>query len=282
VAEGSPNLRAYLVRLAVLAAGLFGLIGAAILHELGRLGLGGTLALEYVAVCCVVWGLNGFVFRRVALSWFSLPIFSAAVFGVLFFLAYFVRGVVGPFVIDSAGRFVGLVRLADLVFYAMAVMTIGGAAGCAFSRNIIYSAWSLLFAFLGVAGLYVMLGADFPAVAQVLIYVGGVLVLILFAIMLTKQIGEDPKLTNAHLGLPAGAALAALTIGTLTWMAVNAPWKIAPAVSWEPVSTSLGIAFLTDFLLPFEVASVVLLAALVGAVVIARKEIKETSDTILQ
>ena len=282
MAEGSSNLRAYLVRLAVLAAGLFAVIGAALLHELGGLGLGGTLALEYLAVCAVVWGLNGFIFRRLVLSWVSLPVFSAAVFGVLFFVAYFLGGVVGPFVVDSAGRFVGLVRLADLVFYAMAVMTIAGAAGCAFSRNIIYSAWSLLFAFLGVAGLYVMLGADFPAVAQVLIYVGGVLVLILFAIMLTKQIGEDPKLTNAHLGLPAGAALAALTVGTLTWMAVNAPWKIAPVVSWEPISSALGIAFLTDFLLPFEVASVVLLAALVGAVVIARKEIKETSDTVLE
>ncbi|MGE5048022.1 MAG: NADH-quinone oxidoreductase subunit J [Deltaproteobacteria bacterium] len=282
MAEGSSNLRAYLVRLAVLAAGLLLIVGAAVLHKLGVLPLGGTIALEYLAVCCVVWGLNAFLFRRLALSWFSLLVFSAAVFGVLFFVAYFVGGVVGPFVVDSAGRFVGLVKLADLVFYAMAVMTIAGAAGCAFSRNIIYSAWSLLFAFLGVAGIYVMLGADFPAVAQVLIYVGGVLVLILFAIMLTKQIGEDPKLTNAHLGLPAGAALAALTIGTLTWMAVNAPWKIAPVVSWEPISGALGIAFLTDFLLPFEVASVVLLAALVGAVVIARKEIKETSDTVLQ
>jgi NADH-quinone oxidoreductase subunit J len=204
------------------------------------------------------------------------------VFGVLFLIGYFLGGVVGPFLVDSAGRFVGLVRLGDLVFYALAVTTIAGAAGCAFSRNIIYSAWALLFAFLGVAGLYVMLGADFPAVAQVLIYVGGVLVLILFAIMLTKQIGEDPKLTNAHLGLPIGAALAAATIATLTWMAINAPWKTVETVSWAPTSAGLGIAFLTDFLLPFEVASVVLLAALIGAVVIARKEIKETTDTVLE
>jgi NADH-quinone oxidoreductase subunit J len=282
VAEGSSNLRAYLVRLAVLAAGLAGMIGAAVLHKLVGLGLGWTLGLEYFSVCAVVWGVNGFFFRRLPLSGFLLLVFSAAVFGVLFLLAYFVRDVVGPFLIDSGGRFVGLVRLGDLVFYAMAAMTLAGAAGCAFSRNIIYSAWALLFAFLGIAGLYVFLGADFPAVAQVLIYVGGVLVLILFAIMLTKQIGGDPSLTNAHLGLPVGAALAVATIGTLTWMAVNAPWKTVPAPSYEPVSAALGIAFLTDFLLPFEVASVVLLAALVGAVVIARKEIKETSDTVLQ
>src|SRR5437588_10627250 len=107
-------------------------------------------------------------------------------------------------------------------------MTVAGAAGSAFSRNIIYSGWALLFAFLGVAGLYVFLGADFPAVAQVLIYVGGILVLILFAIMLTKQIGGDPNLPNAHLGLPIGAALAALTVGTLAYMALMAPWKTVP------------------------------------------------------
>jgi NADH-quinone oxidoreductase subunit J len=128
----------------------------------------------------------------------------------------------------------------------------------------------------------VFLGADFPAVAQVLIYVGGVLVLILFAIMLTKQIGEDPKLTNAHLALPVGGALGAATIATLTYMAVMAPWKTIEAPSYAPTSAGLGIAFLTEYLLPFEVASVVLLAALVGAVIIARKEIKETSDAVLQ
>ena len=135
---------------------------------------------------------------------------------------------------------------------------------------------------MGVAGIYVFLGADFPAVAQVLIYVGGILVLILFAIMLTKQIGEDPKLTNAHLALPVGGVLAIVTIATLTYMAVMAPWKIEPHPGYQPVSAGLGIAFLTEYLLPFEVASVVLLAALIGSVIIARKEIKETQDTVLQ
>ncbi len=282
MAEIPSNLRAALVRIGVLALGLAGIVGAALLHRLAGLGLGWTLGLEYVAIVCVVWGLNGFLFRTLPLSGFSLLVFSAAAFGVLFLVAYFVGDVVGPFLVDSAGRIVGLVHLTDLLFYAFAVMTIGGAAGCAFSRNLIYSAWALLFAFMGVAGLYVFLGADFPAVAQVLIYVGGILVLILFAIMLTKQIGEDPRLSNAHLGLPVGAALAVVTVGTLTYMAVMAPWKVVAEPSWEPVSAGLGVAFLTDFLLPFEVASVVLLAALIGAVIIARKEIKETTDTVLQ
>jgi NAD(P)H-quinone oxidoreductase subunit 6 len=273
-------LRAYLLRLFVLALGLAGIVGAAALHALGHLGLGWTLFAEYLAVTCVVWGLNSFVLRRLPLSGPLLFVFSAGAFGVLFFVAFFVGSVMGPFLIDAATRSVSFVHLVDLAFYLFAVMTVLGAAGCAFSQNIIYSAWSLLFAFMGVAGLYVFLGADFPAVAQVLIYVGGILVLILFAIMLTKQIGEDPKLTNAHLALPVGAALGAVTLGTLTYMAVMAPWKLVAEPSYEPVSAGLGVAFLTDYLLPFEVASVVLLAALIGSVIIARKEIKETSDSV--
>jgi NAD(P)H-quinone oxidoreductase subunit 6 len=235
----------------------------------------------YLALTAFLWGLNGFAFRRLPLSGIPLFLFSAALFGVLFLLGYFVGAVAGPFLGDAAGRIIPYVHLADAIFLLFAIMAIAGAGGTAFSRNIIYSAWSLLFAFLGVAGLYVFLGADFPAVAQVLIYVGGVLVLILFAIMLTKQIGEDPKLTNAHLQLPAGAALAVVTVAMLTYMAFMAPWKTVATPSYEPSSAGLGIAFLTEYLLPFEFASVVLLAALVGAVVIARKEIKETSETVL-
>src|SRR5438105_3372184 len=203
----SSNLRAYLVRLAVLLAGLFLLAGAGLLHRFAQLPTALTLLAQYLGMVGILWGLNAFFFRRVPLTGVVLFVFSGAAFGVLFFLGFFLQEIVGPWLIDSAGRFIGLVRLTDLIFYAFALMTVLGAAGCAFSGNIIYSAWSLLFAFMGVAGLYVFLGADFPAVAQVLIYVGGILVLILFAIMLTKQIGEDPKLTNAHLAPPAVAAL---------------------------------------------------------------------------
>jgi len=269
-----------LIRVFFMLAGLMvgvGVLGARLLS--GRpLGAIALVAL-YLAVTAFLYGLNGFAFRRLPLGFGPLLfLFSAALFGVLFLLGYLLGGVAGPFVIDAANRLIPYVKLTDAVFYLFAVMTCAGAAGCAFSRNIIYSAWSLLFALLGAAGLYVFLGADFPAVAQVLIYVGGVLVLILFAIMLTKQIGGDPKLTNAHVGFPAGIALAIVTTATLTYTAIMAPWKVVAERSWQPTTQRLGIAFLTDYLLPFEVASVVLLAALIGAVVIARKEIKETSD----
>ena len=282
---GQSALREAAVRgLAILASLLLGggVIVARIFARSSSLASDVVFVLAlYLALTAFLWGLNGFAFRRLPLSGIPLFLFSAAAFGVLFLLGYFVGGVAGPFLGDAASRIVPYIHVADAVFFLFAVMTIGGAAGTAFSRNIIYSAWSLLFAFLGVAGLYVFLGADFPAVAQVLIYVGGVLVLILFAIMLTKQIGEDPKLTNAHLQLPAGAALAAVTVATLAYTAFMAPWKTVASPSYDPTSAGLGVAFLTEYLLPFEFASVVLLAALVGAVVIARKEIKETSETVL-
>ena len=283
VREPRRTIAEGLLRVGMMLAGLMvgvGVLGARLLsgQPLRPIAL---LAL-YLAVTAFVFGLNGFAFRRLPLGWGPwLFLFSAALFGVLFLLGYLVGGVAGPFVVDAANRVIPYVKLADAVFYLFAVMTCGGAGGCAFSRNIIYSAWSLLFALLGAAGLYVFLGADFPAVVQVLVYVGGVLVLILFAIMLTKQIGEDPKLTNTHVGFPAGIALALVTVATLAYTAIMAPWKVVAERSWEPTASRLGIAFLTDYLLPFEIASVVLLAALIGAVVIARKEIKETSDVAL-
>ena len=282
MADTPPRaLRGFIAaRLAAIAIGFAGGIlglGYALLRGFGGWQVFGL----YLLLTLFVWGLNGFFFRRIALGWASLPLFSAAAFGVLVLLGYFHVVILGPWLLESVTRVVGLVHVADLLWYAIALMTVGGAAGCAFSRNIIYSAWSLLFAFLGVAAIYVYLGADFPAAAQVLIYVGGILVLILFAIMLTKQIGEDPKLTNAHVGLPVGAVLAVGTVGTLGYMAVMAPWRIVANPQLVSTSTGLGIAFLTEYLLPFEVASVVLLAALVGAVVIARKEIKESGGEVM-
>jgi NAD(P)H-quinone oxidoreductase subunit 6 len=263
------------------AMALAALLALAVVVFRIRLGhalpVGGWVAL-YAATTAFLWGFAGLFVRRLALGIVTTPLFGMALFGIFVLLGYLGGEVFGDLGGMIATRLLPLIKPSDLVFYVFALMTIGGAGGTAFSRNIIYSAWSLLFAFVGVAGLYIFLGADFPAVAQVLIYVGGILVLILFAIMLTKQIGGDPNLTNVHLALPAGAVLGAAAIATLSYMAVMAPWKVAANPSFEPTSQKLGVAFLTEFLLPFEIASVVLLAALVGSVVIARKEIKETSD----
>jgi NAD(P)H-quinone oxidoreductase subunit 6 len=263
-------------RLAAMGVGVL-LAIAVLIRSTHGLGVWSVLGL-WAASSLIFWGFAGLALRQLALGKVSTPLFGAATLGIFALLGFLIGKVAAPFLAMVGSTVLPLVKPSDLAFYLFAGMAIVGAVGTAFSRNIIYSAWALLFAFMGVAGLYIFLGADFPAVAQVLIYIGGVLVLILFAIMLTKQIGEDPKLTNVHLALPLGGALGAGAVGVLAYMALMAPWKVVPAPTFEPTSGPLGIAFLTEYLLPFEVASVVLLAALIGSVVIARKEIKESLD----
>jgi NADH-quinone oxidoreductase subunit J len=162
-------------------------------------------------------------------------------------------------------------NISDFLWYGLAAMTVGSAAGVAFSRNIIYSAFSLLGTFLGVAAMYIYLAAPFIAVTQILIYIGGVLVLILFAVMLTSHI-RDVKISNSS--LPPGAGLAGLAgmLVLLAYVGAATPWTQVAKTVMVDQSTELGDAFLSTYLLPFEVASVVLLATLIGAVVIARDE----------
>jgi NAD(P)H-quinone oxidoreductase subunit 6 len=162
--------------------------------------------------------------------------------------------------------------LADLVFYFAAALTVAGAAGVAFSRNIVWSCIGLLMALLGTGALYVFLSADFLAVAQLLVYIGGVLVLILFAVMLTNRIG-DVNVSNQSFGFLGGLALFAAVTPLLVIVALLAPWKLRPLPPLQPSTAAIGDAFLSTWLLPFEVASVVLLATLIGAVVVARKEL---------
>jgi NAD(P)H-quinone oxidoreductase subunit 6 len=165
-------------------------------------------------------------------------------------------------------------ELAAVIFYLVAAVTVGSAAMVAFSRNIIYSAFSLLGAFAGVAGIYVFLGADFVAAVQLLIYVGGILVLILFAVMLTHRI-TDVKITNRAAGKIPALAIVGVLIGLLVQTIRQTPWAKAKEVLYTPTSAKIGDLFLESYLLPFELASLVLLAALIGAVVLARKEIRE-------
>jgi NAD(P)H-quinone oxidoreductase subunit 6 len=164
--------------------------------------------------------------------------------------------------------------LGGLVFYLIAAVTVVSAAGVAFSRNIVYSAFALMGTLLGAAGLYVMLAADFVAVIQVLIYVGGILVLTLFAVMLTHRIA-DVRISNRSVGsLPALVIIAVIGI-TMGRAVLGANWHAVTAAAAPPPSTyAIGNGFLSDYVLPFELASVVLLAALIGAVVLSRKELK--------
>lgn len=162
-------------------------------------------------------------------------------------------------------------ELFDIAFYLFALITVGSALIVALSRNIMYAAFSLVFTFFGVAGLYVLLYADFLAVTQILIYVGGILVLMLFGVMLTSRV-VNVEIKTGTLNVVPALLLTAVVVGSLggvfysTWGSVDAP--AGGAVS---TTAALGEMLMTAYLLPFEIASVLLLVALVGATLIARR-----------
>lgn len=189
------------------------------------------------------------------------------------FVLFVLGRVIVPLAASAGATVFASVTVADLVFYALAAMTLVGAAGVALSRNILYSAIGLLLGLLGAGSLYVYLAADFVAVTQLLVYIGGVLVLVLFAVMLTSHI-RDINVSNTSVGVPAGAVLFLATAAVVVYIAVQTPWAVQAAPVAASTVAPLGNAFLTRWLLPFEVASLVLLATLVGAIVIARKELK--------
>lgn len=159
----------------------------------------------------------------------------------------------------------------DLMFYLFAVWTLLSAALMVFARNIIYNAMGLLFTLIGVAGLYVMLGADFLAATQMLIYVGGILVLLLFGVMLSQRFTGLEMRTGTLRMWPAllvCAGVAAIMIRLI----MSNPWQVTNASEMAPTVKNLGLLLMTDYLIPFEIVSVLLLAALVGVAFIARRE----------
>jgi NADH-quinone oxidoreductase subunit J len=155
------------------------------------------------------------------------------------------------------------------VFWAFAIVTVGSAAVVVLSRTLIYSAFALLFTFFGVAGLYVLLGADFLAATQVLIYVGGILVLLLFGVMLTHKI-YDLDLKTETTQLAPGFIVAAGLFVILVATGLRTQWLGVPRTP-HPTTAEIGRLFLGQYLLPFEVASVLLLVALIGAAMIVRR-----------
>ena len=164
---------------------------------------------------------------------------------------------------------------AEIVFYIVAIMTVAFAAIVAFSRNIVYSAFALVGALMGVAGVYVLLAADFVAMVQVLLYVGGILVLTIFAVMLTQGIG-DVAVSNRAVGGITAFVVTVLAGAVMLYATLRTPWHLSSGAAVSPTTYGVGNAFLGAYVLPFEVASMVLLAALIGAVVICRQDSGES------
>ena len=160
--------------------------------------------------------------------------------------------------------------LYDIIFYIFAILTIVSAGLVVFSKNIVYSAFSLLVTFFSVAGIYVLLNADFIAITQLLIYVGGILVLLLFGVMLTTNATNVDLNTQTLKAIPAtiiAAVVAALLVSTV----ISTKWKTNDTPPLTNTVKGLGELLLTKYLLPFEIASIVLLIAIIGAAYLARR-----------
>ncbi len=158
--------------------------------------------------------------------------------------------------------------LQQIVFWFIVALTIGSAMIVVFHKRIIYSAFALLFTFIGVAALYLYLTADFLAASQLLIYVGGILTLIIFGVFMTSKI-QSLELSQQTHQLLLSLIPAVLILFGLGWMIYHTPWNVSVS-SVEPTTKALGQMLLTRYLVPFEAASILLLAALIGAMQLTR------------
>ena len=163
--------------------------------------------------------------------------------------------------------------LGQILFFSIILLIVLSSFWVVVSPNLVHSAVSLLFTFFGVAGLYVFLYADFIAAAQVIIYVGGILVLIIFGVMLTNKI-DDPNLSNLSKNQLIASIFCLILFVFQMQIIFNTNWFVSELITRESTVNDIGMLLLTTYLLPFEVVSILLLAALIGAAMLSRKKIK--------
>lgn len=191
-------------------------------------------------------------------------------------------GVLAVLALVACGAATKAAGAPGLAFAFFAVLTLGGGLVCVWERSVVRSAFALMATFVGTAGFFLLLESDFLAVAQILIYVGGILALLLFGVMLTP-----PNLTERQLPrVLGGLALLGLGAGWVGFkVAAVAQWVGQPALRGgsgaDPVTARhIGVGFLApdQFVIPFELAGVVLTVALVAAVYIARRRRSDYED----
>ena len=161
--------------------------------------------------------------------------------------------------------------MAWFIFISLAALTIGGALGVVVARNVVHAALALLVSLIAVAGIYLILFAEFLALVQVLIYGGAIIIVLMFAIMLTRNT-DYPKISdNKQWPLAALAALAFLGVLAPSFIINRVEGTKYHNDSFEGIGESL----FTTWAVPFEIASLVLLVALIGAIIIARSDEEE-------
>ena len=160
--------------------------------------------------------------------------------------------------------------IGDLVFYLFAAVIVISAFCVAFCRNIVHAAFSLLFTLLSVAGLFAMLAADFLTVAQILVYVGGVLVLVIFTVMMTRVPGLRGQGPRAAVYVPAG--IFALAVFALVYRVITiSGWGGQTMAPDDPTTAGIGVQIMTNYIVPFEYVSLALLVAMIGAAIVIRE-----------
>ncbi len=161
-----------------------------------------------------------------------------------------------------------------ICFFVLASVVVVGSLGVVLLENIVYSAFLLGGVFMAVAGLYLLLNASFVAAAQVLVYVGAVNVLILFAIMLVNKREALKPIEGLQVRRLISGFVCAGLLALLMRVALITPWEVpGPTSIGEEATIRIGEHLFTDYLLPFELASVLLLMAMIGAIVLARRDV---------
>ena len=160
--------------------------------------------------------------------------------------------------------------MAEMLFWLIAVLTIASAAMVVLNNQLLYSAIALLFTLFGVAGLYIYLWADFIAGVQLLVYIGGINVLIIFGIMLTNRISSI-RLSQTNVQQGVGGVVSFWLLILISMVITKTPWH--QTISAEPSSTvrEVGTLLMTKYILPFEAISLLLLGALIGAALLSRE-----------
>ncbi len=159
-----------------------------------------------------------------------------------------------------------------VTFAILSVLVLGSALGVVLFANIVYSAFLLGGVFVSMAGIYILLNADFVSAAQILVYVGAVNVLILFAIMLVNKREDFKPLKNGWVRQGSTAVVCAGLFALLSAVSIVTPWSISTVSPLASSVVPIAKHFFTDFLLPFELASILLLMSMVGAIILARRD----------
>ena len=157
----------------------------------------------------------------------------------------------------------------NVAFGLIVALTLGSAFVVVLSKQLLYSAIALLFTLFGIAGLYIFMWADFMAGVQIIVYIGGILVLLIFGIMLTNKI-SSVIISHTSLQKSVGAVIALGVLGLLIPMILNTSWYQLSSKEPSQTADSIGRLLMMEYLLPFEVASLLLLGALIGAAMLSR------------